>query len=190
MPFDDMNVANPSACHAFGKVDFGGADTTKSFVRGSHCIAIYRRSSHAQLALEKYIPPISSNNPSKCSVSTSKLSDLSFSGIVSEQDHIMGTNKLSDVCVSLDLGKPRHNATNRLSLPSLPSVARSLHKQKLPGRNIMVTKDTDKHLVQFETQIFVRLSSNYLPTITEWIEQLCSDVNLHYFAYSLLVSYA
>jgi hypothetical protein len=89
------------------------------------------------------------------------------------------------------LRTPRLNDIQQhLWLAGLPNAARPLHRQKLIGRNILVTEDPDEHLIWFEGQIFIKPLPDFLLDWNYWSDNLCSDQELHKSACGLLLSYA
>jgi hypothetical protein len=153
-------------------------------------LAVRRSSSHGQI-VDKRVPPISSNNPRRRSAAT-PLPDLLFPAVVYQRHRPVRANRSPDVYLGLDLKTPRLNAVHRhLWLAGLPNAARPLHRQKLLGRNILITEDPDEHLVWFESQIFVKPLPDYLLDYDYWSEHLCSDdLDLRQSACGLLLSYA
>lgn len=92
--------------------------------------------------------------------------------------------------MGLDLKTPRLDAIHHhLWLAGLPNAARPLHRQRLLGRNILVTEDPDEHLVWFEAQIFVKPLPEYLLDYDYWNKHLCSDEDVRQSACGLLLSY-
>jgi hypothetical protein len=99
-------------------------------------------------------------------------------------------NKDPYAYLCVDLKTPRLNAIYRhLWLAGRPNAARPLHRQKLLGRNILVTEDPDDHLVWFEAQIFIKPLPDFLLDWNYWNDNLCSDQELHKAACGLLLSY-
>lgn len=102
----------------------------------------------------------------------------------------MRPNKSPDVYLRIDLKASRLNAVHHyLWLAGLPHAARPLHRQKLLGRNILLTEDPDEHLAWFEAQIFVKPLPDYLLDYDYWSKHICSDDNLYQSACGLLLSY-
>ncbi|PSN58656.1 hypothetical protein BS50DRAFT_64650 [Corynespora cassiicola Philippines] len=100
-------------------------------------------------------------------------------------------NENPGIYLDFDLKTPKLNDIHkRLWLAGLPRAARPLHRQKLLGRNILVTEDPDEHLVWFESQIFIKPLPIYLLHHDYWLEHVCSDQSLHQSACGLLLSYA
>lgn len=86
---------------------------------------------------------------------------------------------------------PRLNDIHQhLWLAGLPNAARPLHRQKLIGRTILVTEDSDEHLVWFEAQIFIKPLPDFLLDHGYWSDNLCSDLTLYESACGFLLSYA
>jgi hypothetical protein len=90
-----------------------------------------------------------------------------------------------------ELETPRLNAIHdHLWLAGLPTAARPLHRQRLLGRNVLITENPDEHLVWFETQISIKPLPDYLLCYDYWNEHLCTDENLFQSACGMLLSYA
>lgn len=79
---------------------------------------------------------------------------------------------------------------DRLWLAGLPKAARPLHRQKLLGRQLIVTETADEHLVWHESRMFLKPLPSFLLNYTYWEEMLCLDERLHRSACGLLLSYA
>ncbi|KAF1957425.1 hypothetical protein CC80DRAFT_491538 [Byssothecium circinans] len=140
---------------------------------------------------EKLIPPISKIHLSKASSSTKHKPKPFYPAITFERDKYLRPNRDPYAYVILDLKTPRLNGIQRhLWLAGLPHAARPLHRQKLIGRNILVTEDPDEHLVWFEGQIFIKPLPDFLLDWNYWNDNLCSDQELHKSACGLLLSYA
>ncbi|KAH9869851.1 hypothetical protein J1614_006771 [Plenodomus biglobosus] len=147
-------------------------------------------------ALERLTPPISKNDPRKTSdfvtpASITAVSDLPFPAILFRRDTLLRPDDSPDISLGLDLNTPRLDDIHQhLWLAGLPNAARPLHRQKLLGRNVLLTEDPDEHLVWFETQLFIKPLPHYLFDYDYWSKHLCSDKNLHQAACGLLLSYA
>jgi len=76
-----------------------------------------------------------------------------------------------------------------LWLAGLPRPARSLHRQKLLQRKILITENPDEHLVWHESRIFVKLNPELLLSYECWTKDLCVDDDLHESACGLLLLY-
>jgi uncharacterized membrane protein len=93
--------------------------------------------------------------------------------------------------LDLELRTPKLDQIhNHLWLAGLPRCARSLHRQKLLGRIILITEDVNEHLVWVEERFFVKPLPKYLFSFEFWRDNLCADVELHKSACGLLLSYA
>jgi hypothetical protein len=91
----------------------------------------------------------------------------------------------------LDLKTPKLDQIHsHLWLAGLPRCARSLHRQKLLGRKILITEDVNEHLVWVEERFFVKPLPQYLLSFEFWTKNLCANVELHKSACGLLLSYA
>ncbi|KAF2735268.1 hypothetical protein EJ04DRAFT_534314 [Polyplosphaeria fusca] len=93
--------------------------------------------------------------------------------------------------LATELKTPRLNDIHHhLWLAGPPTAARPLHRQRLMGRNILITEDPDEHLVWFEDQIFIKPIPDFLLDWESWKCHLCSDLELRKAACGLLLSYA
>ncbi len=93
--------------------------------------------------------------------------------------------------LDLDLKTPKlDHIHHHLWLAGLPRCARSLHRQKLLGRKILITEDTNEHLVWVEERFFVKPLPSYLLSFDFWRDNLCAQEDLHKSACGLLLSYA
>ena len=79
---------------------------------------------------------------------------------------------------------------DHLWLAGLPKAARPIHRQKLLGRQLIITENADEHLVWHESRIFLKPLPDFLLNYTYWKDMLCSDERLHRSACGLLLSYA
>ncbi|KAH6852689.1 hypothetical protein B0T12DRAFT_415758 [Alternaria alternata] len=140
----------------------------------------------------KHSPPIPKDCPREAQPATSSpRSESSFPAAVFQRDHIVRPSKQPDAHLHLDLETPRLNKIHQhLWLAGLPSAARPLHKQKALGRSVVITEDSDEHLVWFESRIFIKPLPGYLLDYDYWNEHLCSDEGLRQSACGLLLSYA
>lgn len=78
-----------------------------------------------------------------------------------------------------DLATPQLNDVHHLLwLAGLPSPARPLHRQKLPGRNILITEDPTEHLVWSENEIYVKPLPDYSFGNDFWVKSICGDREL------------
>ncbi|KAF2235899.1 hypothetical protein EV356DRAFT_89339 [Viridothelium virens] len=77
-----------------------------------------------------------------------------------------------------------------LWLAGLPKAARPLHRQRLLGRELVITENTDEHLVWHESRIFLRPLPDFLLNYNYWRETICPDKKLHRSSCGLLLSYA
>ncbi|KAI1122107.1 hypothetical protein F5Y10DRAFT_271441 [Nemania abortiva] len=84
------------------------------------------------------------------------------------------------------------NIYQHLHYAEAPRFARPLHRQRLLGREIVITEDISEHLVWKQSndpKIFIKPLSAYLLNYGFWKEHLCSDIELHKSACGLLLSY-
>ena len=65
-----------------------------------------------------------------------------------------------------------------------------MHRQKLIEGSILITEDSDEHLVWFEAQIFIKPLPGFLLDYGYWNDNLCSDLELYKSACGFLLSYA
>ncbi|KAH7012040.1 uncharacterized protein B0I36DRAFT_369890 [Microdochium trichocladiopsis] len=73
----------------------------------------------------------------------------------------------------LDLQTPKLDLLHKyLWLAGLPRPARTLHRQRLLGRIIVITENPDEHLVWHETSIFVKPLPEYLLSHDFWSTNL------------------
>ena len=92
--------------------------------------------------------------------------------------------------IKLELDVSRLNDIHEwLWMAGRPMCARPLCKQKMLGRDILVTEQMDIHLLWQETQIFIKPLPEFLMDHAFWTENLCDDVNVHRNACGLLLSY-
>ncbi|KAI9696171.1 MAG: hypothetical protein M1820_008239 [Bogoriella megaspora] len=77
-----------------------------------------------------------------------------------------------------------------LWLAGLPKAARPLHRQKLLGRELVVTENADEHLVWYENRVFLKPLPGFLLNFKYWEATLHTDRELHRSACGLLLSYA
>lgn len=93
--------------------------------------------------------------------------------------------------LDLELKTPKlDQIQSHLWLAGLPRFARSLHRQKLLGRIILITEDVNEHLVWVEERFFVKPLPQYLLSFEFWRDNLCADVALYKSACGFLLSYA
>jgi hypothetical protein len=68
-------------------------------------------------------------------------------------------------------------------------LARPLHRQRLIGREIVLTEDPDEHLIWHRSRIFIKPLNAWLLDWWFWEEHICKDINLYRAACGFLVSY-
>lgn len=66
---------------------------------------------------------------------------------------------------------------------------RPLHRQKLLGREIVITEKTDLHLIWYDNRIFVKPLPAFLLNFEFFEKELCEPVELYKYANGLLWSY-
>lgn len=71
-----------------------------------------------------------------------------------------------------------------------PQAARSLHRQKMKNRAIIVTEQADLHLTWADSYIFIKPLPQYLLRKDVWRDHLCNDATLYENACGFLLSYA
>ena len=76
-----------------------------------------------------------------------------------------------------------------LWLVGRPMCARPLYKQRMLGREILVTEQIDVHLLWQESRIFIKPLPEYLMDHDFWTKNLCSNQIDHQNACGLLLSY-
>jgi hypothetical protein len=76
-----------------------------------------------------------------------------------------------------------------LWLAGRPIAARPLHRQKMIGREIILTEQTDLHLVWFRSTIFIKPLPNFLLSYVFWKDHICTSRALYEDACGLLLSY-
>ena len=92
--------------------------------------------------------------------------------------------------LELDLKTQRLNIIYRhLHYAGPPRFARPLHRQRLMGRDIVVTDNINEHLVWHRRKILVKPLSLYLLDYAFWTGNLCTDETLHKAACGFLLSY-
>jgi hypothetical protein len=77
-----------------------------------------------------------------------------------------------------------------LWLAGLPSCARALHRQRLLGREILITEDSNEHLVWHKTRIFVKPLPTFLFDLDCWTQEICRTRQLYESGCGFLLSYA
>lgn len=93
--------------------------------------------------------------------------------------------------LQLELKTPKLDTiVKQLWLAGLPRCARSLHRQKLVGRTILITEDPNEHIVWAGAQILIKPLPGYLLDYDFWVTYLCGDKELYEAASGLIMSYA
>ncbi|RDA91035.1 hypothetical protein CP533_2538 [Ophiocordyceps camponoti-saundersi (nom. inval.)] len=91
--------------------------------------------------------------------------------------------------LSFDLGR-LHAIQKWLWLAGLPLEARSLHRQKIMGREIVITEQSDLHLTWRESTLYLKPLWKPLLDFDFWEEAICgSDESVRLSATGLLLSY-
>ncbi|KAK0639379.1 hypothetical protein B0T16DRAFT_423090 [Cercophora newfieldiana] len=71
-----------------------------------------------------------------------------------------------------------------------PRFARPLHRQKLMGRDVVITENVSEHLIWHRAKIFIKPLSSYLLDYKFWVDHLCCGSEaLHKSACGFLLSY-
>ncbi|PVH94354.1 hypothetical protein DM02DRAFT_192693 [Periconia macrospinosa] len=97
----------------------------------------------------------------------------------------------SGFCLDFELKTPRLNGIHQfLWLAGFSSPARPLHRQKIIGRDILITEDPDEHLVWDRGQVFIKPLPVPLLDYDCWNTILCADRELYGSACGFLLSYA
>lgn len=95
-----------------------------------------------------------------------------------------------DRYLRVEICTPRLDEIQRhLHFAGLPRLARPLHRQRLMGREILVTEDTDEHLVWYQSRIFIKPLNRWMLDWDFWTEHICLDAQLHAAACGFLLSY-
>ncbi|KAF2802309.1 uncharacterized protein BDZ99DRAFT_428822 [Mytilinidion resinicola] len=140
---------------------------------------------------KKLTPLVSKTNPLDPAASTLHNRRALYPAITFKGGKVLRPNREPWTSLALELKTPRLNDIHQhLWLAGLPAAARPLHRQKLLGRNILVTEDPDEHLVWFELDIFIKPLPDFLLDWNFWNDSLCLDQGLHEAACGLLLSYA
>ncbi|KAH8586239.1 hypothetical protein B0O99DRAFT_644914 [Bisporella sp. PMI_857] len=82
------------------------------------------------------------------------------------------------------------NIKSYLWLAGVPTCGRPLHRQRLLGREIVITEDPTEHLVWHETRIFIKPLPMFLVDLECWNRKICKAKQLHEAACGFLLSYA
>ncbi|MCJ1366682.1 hypothetical protein MMC16_005812 [Acarospora aff. strigata] len=100
----------------------------------------------------------------------------------------LGNNRMA--FVRLDMDVSRLNILHKyLWLAGRPMGARSLHRQRMMERQIIITEQADLHLVWHESRMFLKPLPDYLLDYQLWKETICKDDELHASACGFLLSY-
>ncbi|WEW56740.1 hypothetical protein PRK78_002191 [Emydomyces testavorans] len=95
-----------------------------------------------------------------------------------------------DTYLHRDLDLSRLNRIHKyLWMAGRPMNARPLHRQRMMGRDILPTEQSDLHLLKFSSRLLVKPLPAYLLNYNFWTEHLCDSKALHESACGLLVSY-
>ncbi|KAF2727899.1 hypothetical protein EJ04DRAFT_547037 [Polyplosphaeria fusca] len=136
-------------------------------------------------------PPISKNMSLLIVASTSSGFGVGQPVTAFRVDRLSRLDEELSTWPATELKTPRLNDIHHhLWLAGPPTAARPLHRQRLMGRNILITEDPDEHLVWFEDQIFIKPLPDFLLDWESWKSHLCSDLELRKAACGLLLSYA
>jgi hypothetical protein len=114
-----------------------------------------------------------------------------FPAAVGDGDSLLRPHHDLKRFLELELNTPKLDKLfPHLWLAGLARPSRPLHRQKLIGRTILITESPHEHLIWFETYIFIKPLPEYLLNFDFWLEQICSDIELHKAARGFLLSYA
>ncbi|TVY32371.1 hypothetical protein LOCC1_G007723 [Lachnellula occidentalis] len=92
--------------------------------------------------------------------------------------------------VKLDMDVSRLNTIHQyLWLAGRPTNARSLHRQKMIERQILITEQADLHMVWHESRIFLKPLPDYIFDYEFWKGTICNDAALHASFCGFLLSY-
>lgn len=84
----------------------------------------------------------------------------------------------------------RLNTIHRyLWLSGRPASARPLHRQKMIGREIVITEQADLHLVWHESRMFLKPLPSYMLDYKFWEDTICRRAALHASSCGFLLSY-
>ncbi|KAF2814950.1 uncharacterized protein BDZ99DRAFT_458909 [Mytilinidion resinicola] len=130
---------------------------------------------------KKCTPLVSKTNPLDPAALTLHNPGVLHPAITFKGNKVLRPNREPWTSLALELKTLRLNDIHQhLWLAGLPTAARPLHRQKLLGRNILVTEDPDEHLVWFESDIFIKPLPDFLLDWNFWNDTACG----------LLLSYA
>ncbi|KAF2655154.1 hypothetical protein K491DRAFT_437363 [Lophiostoma macrostomum CBS 122681] len=136
-------------------------------------------------------PPVSKTNPLAAVAATLHNPTILHPAITIRGYEVLRPNREPSAHLALELKTQSLNDIHQhLWLAGPPTAARALHRQKLLGRNILVTEDPNEHLVWFEAYIFIKPLPDFLLDWATWNDILCLDQELHEAACGLLLSYA
>jgi hypothetical protein len=123
-------------------------------------------------------------------LSLSHSQDLGVPAAIRDGDSILQPRQDFKRYLDLELRTPKlDKIQDYLWLAGLPRFARSLHRQKLLGRNILITENVNEHLVWVEDRFFVKPLPLFLLDFDLWQEHMCADMELHKSACGLILSY-
>ncbi|KAK7425601.1 hypothetical protein QQZ08_007924 [Neonectria magnoliae] len=104
-------------------------------------------------------------------------------------DLLLRPNEDLETYLKMDLIPEKLDTIHRhLHYAGAPRLARPLHRQRLMGREIIITEDVSEHLVWHQSKIFIKPLRAYLLDYDFWLRHLCSS-ELHKSACGFLLSY-
>ncbi|RYP93312.1 hypothetical protein DL770_000601 [Monosporascus sp. CRB-9-2] len=110
--------------------------------------------------------------------------------LVDKDERLWLSHRSISDCLHQELGVERLNRIHQhLWWAGRPAAARSLHRQRMRGREIVPTQRADFHLLWAGQRIFVKPLPRYLLDHAFWEKHICPDPALHALACGLLVSY-
>ncbi|KAF2191068.1 hypothetical protein K469DRAFT_720043 [Zopfia rhizophila CBS 207.26] len=105
-------------------------------------------------------------------------------------DRILLSSRMSKTCLKAEFDVGRLNRIHQhLWWAGRPVPARPLHRQRMLGREIVITQQADFHLLWVGQKIFVKPLPGYLLDHAVWTNHLCKDKELHGMAQGFLLSY-
>ena len=106
------------------------------------------------------------------------------------QNNMVRLGSDSTAFVVLDLDVSRLNRMHRyLWLAGRSTSARSLHRQRMMERQIVITEQADLHLTWHESRIFLKPLPDYLFDDRLWETIICQNATLHANSCGFLLSY-
>jgi hypothetical protein len=88
----------------------------------------------------------------------------------------------------LDLSRLNRIHTH-LWMAGRPKMARSLHRYKMLGFDVLQTQQMDLHLLKFSNKLMLKPLAEYMLSYDFWTDNICSNSTLHKNACGFLLSY-